>query len=188
MLERGIRVEAEERVAALAEQVDIEVLPPTEDDGRQCTVRVDGRDVTWEIRSPRVEASVSPVSAYPGVREALTRRMRAIARQGRVVMVGRDIARCDGCRPEALCDRVGRRRARRRYLEASREGKRFTYDEVLAGIRQRDTIDSERETAPLRAAPDAILIDTTNLGIETMFAEVEKLVHPCEAGLHTRSL
>ncbi len=190
VLDRGIRVEAEERVAALAEQVDIEVLPPTEDDGRQCTVRVDGRDVTWEIRSPRVEASVSPVSAYPGVREALTRRMRAIARQGRVVMVGRDIGTV--VIPDAdlklYVIASADERARRRYLELREKGKRVTYDEVLAGIRQRDTIDSERETAPLRAAPDAILIDTTNLGIETMFAEVEKLVHPCEAGLHTRSL
>lgn len=178
--DRGIPVEEEAHVISLAEDVDIEVTQPAafERDGRQYTVRVAGRDVTWELRTPRVERAVSPVSAYPGVREALTRRMRDIARQYSVVMVGRDIGTV--VLPDAdlklFVVASAEERARRRYKELREQGKDVTYADVLAGIRYRDRIDSQREAAPLRAAADAILFDTTTLDIDTMMDEVKKLV------------
>ncbi|MGC9467763.1 MAG: (d)CMP kinase [Anaerolineae bacterium] len=184
--DQGVPVEDEEAVTRLAEEVEIQVLPPTESDGRQCTVRVEGKDVTWDIRTPHVESAVSPVSAYPGVRTALTRRMREIAKNGRVVMVGRDIGTV--VIPDAdlklYVIASAEERARRRYLELREKGKSVTFNEVLAGIRRRDQIDSHREAAPLRPAKDAVLFDTTHLGIEAMFSAVEKLVDRYHEVLH----
>jgi CMP/dCMP kinase len=178
--EQGIPVEDEARVAGLAAEVEIEVAPPdgSELDGRQYTVRVAGRDVTWELRTQRVEGAVSPVSAYPGVRSALTDRMREIARHRSVVMVGRDIGTV--VLPDAdlklFVVASAEERALRRHKELQQKGRCVSYGEVLAGIRDRDTIDSQRENAPLRAAADAILLDTTTLGIEEMLDEVKQLV------------
>ncbi len=178
VLEQEVPIEEESRVTRLAEDIEIEVLSPTESDGRQSTVLVEGQDVSWAIRSPRVEKAVSPVSAYPGVRVALTRRMREIAEKGRVVMVGRDIGTV--VIPDAdlklYVTASAEERARRRYIEQRQKGKGVTYEEVLVGIRRRDRIDSQRETAPLRAAEDAICLDTTSLSIGEMFVAAERLV------------
>ncbi len=184
----GLEVEDEVSVTQRAQEVDIQVLPISVDDGRQYTVRVDGQDVTWELRSSRVEGAVSIVSAYAGVRDALTRRMREIAGRGRVVMVGRDIGTV--VIPDAdlklYVVASAEARAERRYQEIRTKCRQsggddtVTYDEVLAGIRERDRIDSQRETAPLRPASDAILFDTTELSIEAMFDEVVRLVNACD--------
>jgi cytidylate kinase len=90
-LARDIPIDDEAAVTALAERLRIDVIPPTVDDGRQCTVLADGVDVTWAVRTPEVDANVSPVSAYPGVRRALVVQQRRVAAAGPVVMVGRDI-------------------------------------------------------------------------------------------------
>ena len=71
-LERDIAIDDEAGVTVLAETLAIDVVKPTVDDGRQYTVLADGQDVTWAIRSPEVNKGVSPVSAYPGVRTALS--------------------------------------------------------------------------------------------------------------------
>ena len=177
--DHGIHIEAEDQITRLAEDVEIEVLPSAAADGRQNTVKVNGRDVTWEIRSPKVERDVSPVAAYPGVRHALTRRMREIARKGHVVMVGRDIGTV--VIPDAdlklYVVASAEVRAQRRHMELRQKGKDVSYEQVLAGIHQRDRIDSSRATAPLRAAVDAVTVDTTDLSVETMFAQVERLVN-----------
>jgi cytidylate kinase len=178
-LDRTVPIGDEVRITALAQQAEINVLPPTPDDadGRQCTVFVEDHDVTWEIRAPEVDRAVSPVSAYPGVRNALTERMREIARRGRVVMVGRDIGTV--VIPDAdlklYVIASARERAQRRWLELREKGKDVQYEDILAGIRRRDQIDSHRAAAPLRPAPDAILFDTTELTIEQMFAEAKTL-------------
>jgi len=177
-LDRDIPVTDEPAITHLAEELHIDVTPPTESDGRQYTVRVAGRDVTWAIRTPEVDAAVSPVSAYPGVREALTRRMREIAALGRVVMVGRDIGTV--VIPDAdlklYVIASAEERAHRRQLEMRSKGKAQAYDAVLASLQRRDKIDSSRKAAPLKAAPDAIIFDNTDLSIEEMLERAEKLV------------
>jgi len=90
-LQRGIDLADEKAVTDLAERIHIEVTQPTVADGRQYTVYADGEDITWQIRRPEVDHGVSPVSAYPGVRAALTAQQRRIGQAGRIVMVGRDI-------------------------------------------------------------------------------------------------
>jgi len=177
-LQQGIDIADEEAVTALAESVEINITRPTVDDGRQYTVYANGEDVTWQIRRPEVDANVSPVSAYPGVRKALTDQQRRIGRRGRIVMVGRDIGTV--VLPEAdlkiYLDATVEERARRRYREILERGEEADYEEVLASMRWRDKIDSEREAAPLRPADDAIIIDTTELSIAEVLAKVEELV------------
>jgi cytidylate kinase len=177
-LERGIPVEDEEAVTALAEQLRIEVTGPTVADGRQYTVLADGVDVTWAIRTPAVDANVSPVSTYAGVRRALVAQQRRVAAGVAVVMVGRDIGTV--VLPDAdlkiYLDATVEERARRRWREMEEYGKEAGYQAVLDSMRRRDQIDSSRVVSPLRAAEDAVLIDTTHLSIEQVVEEAERLV------------
>ncbi len=181
-LQRSLPIEDEAAVTALAEELPIEVLPATAEDGRQYTVRVGEEDITWAIRTPAVDQAVSPVSAYPGVRAALTRQMRKIGARGNVVMVGRDIGTV--VLPDAdlklYVVAAAEERAHRRLLDRQAQGKTVAYDEVLTGIRRRDKIDSSREAAPLRAAEDAVIFDNTELSIEQMFCEIDRLVGACD--------
>lgn len=175
---RGIAVEDEAAVTGLAERLRIDVIRPTVADGRQYTILADGQDVTWEIRSPEVDLGVSPVSTYPGVRAALTTQQRRIGQKGKVVMVGRDIGTV--VLPDAglkiYLDATVEERAGRRFREMLDRGEPAEFDEVLASVRRRDEIDSGRALAPLRAAGDAIVIDTTALGIQEVLERVLALV------------
>jgi cytidylate kinase len=175
---RGIAVKDEAAVTGLAERLRIDVIRPTVADGRQYTILADGQDVTWEIRSPEVDLGVSPVSAYPGVRAALTAQQRRIGQQGKVVMVGRDIGTV--VLPDAdlkiYLDATVEERAGRRFREMLDRGEPAEFDQVLASVRRRDEIDSGRALAPLRAADDAIVIDTTALGIQEVLERVLTLV------------
>jgi cytidylate kinase len=177
-LDRGIPIEDEAAVVALAGKLHIDVSPPTADDGRQYTVLADGVDITWEIRTPAVNADVSPISAYPGVRREMVRQQRRVAQGGRVVMVGRDIGTV--VLPDAdlkvYLDASVEERARRRWEEERARGENSDYDAVLASMRRRDQIDSNREASPLRAAEDAVVLDTTALDIEGVMVEVMRLI------------
>jgi cytidylate kinase len=177
-LECSIPIDDEAAVTALAERLHIEVTEPGVADGRQYTVCVDGVDVTWAIRTPAVDANVSPVSAYPGVRRALVSQQRRVAAGGGVVMVGRDIGTV--VLPDAdlkvYLDATVEERARRRWQEIVERGKSVSYYVVLESMRRRDRIDSSRDVSPLRAADDAVLVDTTELSIDQVVDEVEGLV------------
>ncbi len=176
-LQRGIDIHDEARVTALAEEIQIDILPPSQNDGRFYDVRMDHQDITWEIRNPQVEAAVSIVSAYPGVRRALTAQQRRIGLRGRVVMVGRDIGTV--VLPEAelkiYLDASAEERARRRFAELQARGEVADYDTILQKVRERDQLDSTRQVAPLQAAPDAIHIDSDGLTAEEVFERVREL-------------
>ena len=178
-LDRGVTISDEAAVTKLTESLQIDVEPPSQGDGRQYDVLCDGVDVTWAIRSPEVDANVSPVSVYPGVRSALTAQQRRIGLRGNVVMVGRDIGTV--VLPEAplkiYLDASAEERARRRYAEVQARGDPSqTYEAILENVKQRDAIDSGRATAPLKAAPDALVIDSTKLSIDEVVARVEQLI------------
>jgi cytidylate kinase len=181
-LDRGIPIEDEAAVTALAEVLHIDVTPSTADDGRQYTVLADGVDITWEIRTPEVNAAVSPVSAYPGVRKEMVRQQRRVAKCGRVVMVGRDIGTV--VLPDAdlkiYLDASVEERARRRWQEELARGDESDYEAVLASMRRRDEIDSNRDVSPLRAAEDAMVLDSTALTIEEVTTAVERLIEEQE--------
>ncbi|MFH1523868.1 MAG: (d)CMP kinase [Chloroflexota bacterium] len=176
-LQRGVKVEDEAAVTELAETVHIDVCSPSKNDGRACDVLADGSDITWEIRSPEVEANVSPVSVYRGVRQALASQQRRIGLRGWVVMVGRDIGTV--VLPEAelkiYLDASAEERARRRHKEILERGGKADYEQILAGVRMRDEIDSTRAVSPLRAAADAVIIDSDKLTADEVIAKVEAL-------------
>jgi CMP/dCMP kinase len=179
VLDRGVAVTDEVAVTNLTEVLQIDVKPPSIDDGRQYDVLCDGVDVTWAIRSPEVDANVSPVAVYPGVRSALTAQQRRIGLRGNVVMVGRDIGTV--VLPEAplkvYLDASAEERARRRFVEVQARGDQAqTYEAILENVKRRDAIDSGRATAPLKAAPDAVIIDSTSLSVDEVVVRVEKLI------------
>ncbi|MEA2008175.1 MAG: (d)CMP kinase [Chloroflexota bacterium] len=179
----------ENAVSALAENIPIDVNPPSVADGRDCDIFVEGEDITWKIRLPEVDANVSIVSVYPGVRAALTAQQRRIGLQGQVVMVGRDIGTM--VLPEAelkiYLDASAKERARRRYQERLERGEEADFEVILENVRRRDKIDSTREVAPLKAAKDAVIIDTNDLTIEDVLAEVERLISQFEKAKSKKS-
>lgn len=171
-------VKDEVAVTAIANELDLDVQPPSNDDGRQCDVLMNGKDVTWEIRSPAVDENVSQVSMYPGVRQAMTVRQREIGLRGAVVMVGRDIGTV--VLPEAelkiYLDASVEARANRRYEESLQRGNPVEYDVILKRMRERDRLDSTRTLAPLRPADDAVILDSTKLSIHDVFEKALALV------------
>jgi len=176
-LQRGLDLRDETGITMLAETVAIDVQPPAQDDGRACSVIIEGQDITWQIRRPEVDANVSVVSAYPGVRRALSAQQRRIGQRGRVVMVGRDIGTV--VLPDAdlkiYLDATAEERARRRYDEIIARGENADYDEILAKVIERDRIDSTRDVAPLRIAEDAVVVDSNNLNAEEVFQQILEL-------------
>lgn len=173
-LQRGINLDDEAAVTTLAESVPIEIQPPSLADGRACDVIVEGVDITWEARRPEVDANVSQVSAYPGVRRALSAQQRRIGQRGNVVMVGRDIGTV--VLPDAdlkvYLDASAEERARRRTNEIIARGGIADYGQILAKVIERDRIDSTRDVAPLKIAGDAIVIDSNNLNAEEVFQQI----------------
>lgn len=164
----------EEAISSMAQSAQIDVRQPTQNDGRAFDVIVGGKDVTWDVRSGDVDSNVSLVSAYAGVRAALTEKQRRIGLRGKVVMVGRDIGTV--VLPEAdlkiYMDASAEERARRRYDEILERGEKADYNDILAKMIERDRLDSTRAVAPLRPADDAVIIDTDKMTEEQVYQRV----------------
>lgn len=173
-LQRALDVRHAEQMGALADTIDIDVLPPTVDDGRPYTVQIDGDDVTWHIRQPEVERAVSQAAAHPRVRELLRARQRAIGLRGGVVMVGRDIGSI--VMPDApykiFLEASLDERARRRAAELAARGRPVVYDEVRTDIARRDAQDHHVMTP----APDAVVIRSDGLTPDEVIAAVLRRV------------
>lgn len=178
-LQRELDLSEEDVITALADNVPIDVRPASKPDGRACDVIVEGEDITWQTRQPEVDANVSLVSSYAGVRRALSTQQRRIGQRGRVVMVGRDIGTV--VLPEAdlkiYLDASAEERARRRYDEIISRGENADYDEILTKVIDRDRIDSTRDVAPLKPAADAFILDSDKLNIAQVF---EKALALCK--------
>jgi cytidylate kinase len=174
VMQQSIQVEDEAAVTRLAEQTHIDVRPPSVKDGRTSDVLVDGNDVTWAIRDPQVDAKVSIVAAYPGVRQALTQQQRRVGQRGQVVMVGRDIGTV--VLPEAdlkiYLDASAEQRAQRRYEELISRRQTASYKDILESMNQRDHIDANRKVAPLRPAEDALRLDSDLLDADQVLTVV----------------
>lgn len=187
-IERGVDLNDGDVVGALAESLDMDILPPRDlnQHGRNSVVLVDGKEVTAEIRRPEVDQRVSVVSAHARVRLALSMHQKRVgARYGQgeaekpgVVMVGRDIGTVimPNAALKIYLDATAAERARRRHRELLSKGKEIPYTQVLADIELRDRIDSQRAMSPLRAADDAVVIDTSNMGVQKVVATILALV------------
>ncbi|MCB1011648.1 MAG: (d)CMP kinase [Microthrixaceae bacterium] len=171
-IRQGVDPDEADSVAALARAIDIVV----DDDG----VRVDDIDATVEIRGPEVTRAVSMVAANPAVREELRARQRAWAlERGGGVIEGRDIGTVvfpDATLKVYLTASV-EVRARRRAKEMTD----LEYDEVAADIARRDAADSGRTDSPLATAGDAVVVDTSELGIDQAVELIAEMVREREA-------
>ena len=141
-------------------------------------VLLDDRDVSQEIRTPRINRFVSPISAVPEIRAYMVRRQREIAAGQKVVCEGRDIASVvfPDAQVKIYMDADLRTRAIRRLRELKEMGIETTLDDVLKNLKFRDDYDSSRAHSPLRRTADSILVDTTDLTIEEEIALVERIV------------
>lgn len=173
-LDHDMNLRDEDTITQMAQSAQIDIRQPTQNDGRACDILVGEKDITWDVRSGDVDANVSLVSAYAGVRKALSEQQRRIGLRGKVVMVGRDIGTV--VLPEAdlkiYMDASAEERARRRYDEIIERGEKADYDEILKKMIERDHLDSTRAVAPLRPAADAIIIDTDQLNEEQVYLRV----------------
>lgn len=146
---------------------------------------LNGNDVSKEIRLPEISAYASRVSALPAVRAALLELQREQARKRSVVMDGRDIGTV--VLPDAtlkvFLTAEPAERARRRWEELRQRGTPQDFDQVFREMQERDLRDSTRAAAPLKPAPDAVLLDSTGMGFEDVVAELSRLVEgkmrPC---------
>jgi CMP/dCMP kinase len=131
-------------------------------------VILDGSDVSEAIRKPEIAECVSEVSRISGVRDVLVALQRSLAASGRVVMEGRDIGTVvfPNAEKKFFLDAAFDERVNRRYQEFTHKGRSIPQHEVAQDLRKRDAIDSGREVAPLRKAPDAVYVDTSSMSID----------------------
>jgi len=157
----------------LASQVQIDVVEPTSNDGRQYSVLVNGEDVTWAIRDADVERHVSLVSQHAGVRAELIRQQRVIAQRGGIVMVGRDIGTI--VVPDALLKIFLRTslaiRAQRRIADMRAKGADISLEQLQTDMARRDELDQH----VIYPAEDALILQTDTIspaeGVEWIIAQ-----------------
>ena len=170
----GADMKSEQAVAALLPRLSLGLRYV---DGEQ-HMFLNGEDVSGLIRTEQVSMAASQVSAHPAVRAYLLETQRVFAREHSVVMDGRDIGTV--VLPDAsvkiFLTASAEERAQRRYNELAARGAQVEYEEVLADVRRRDANDTNRAAAPLRAAADAVTVDTTGLTFEESFALLSETV------------
>ncbi|KYD09872.1 (d)CMP kinase [Saccharococcus caldoxylosilyticus] len=174
-LQQGIALDDEQALISLLKDTYIELRPSHEGQ----LVLVNGEDVTNVIRSKEVTNAVSLVAKHPLVREEMVARQRALAKNGGVVMDGRDIGThvLPNAEVKVFLKASVEERARRRHKENIARGFPSDLETLKKEIARRDQLDSEREVAPLKKAEDAIEIDTTSLSIEEVVERIMEIVN-----------
>ena len=171
VIEEKIDVNDTKRLTELAQNTNID-LKNNADSGLKVTL--DGKDVSAAIREPRITKLVSDVAKIKEVRQIMLKLQRKLGRKGNSVLDGRDIGTIvfpDADKKFYLDASTGER-VRRRHKELNELGQKISSEDVEKDIRNRDTIDSTREFAPLKKAADAVYIDTTNMTIEEVVKEL----------------
>ncbi len=180
---QGIDRKNEEKVAAMLPQLDIRMA--YNESGEQ-RMYLNGEDVSSDIRLPEISICASDVSALPKVRSFLLEMQRKMARENSVIMDGRDIGTV--VLPDAelkiFLTASARARAERRMKELVAKGVEADFEDVLRDIEYRDRQDSSRAAAPLKAAEDAVTVDTTELDFDESFALLMQIIRD-RLGLRT---
>lgn len=173
-LDRNVCLKDERALQELAESVEIRLVQVKGCD----RLLVDGQDVTDLLRQREIDHGVSDVSAVSGVRRALVPQQRAVADQGPIVMLGRDIGTVvlPDARVKVFLKASQRVRAQRRHMENVEKGIVTDLEQVTVDLKQRDRQDSERADSPLRPADDALEIDTDSLSSEEVVAIIMEQV------------
>ena len=169
VLQQGGEV-TDEKILAVVPDIDVDL---SYENGKT-TVRVDGQDVTSEIRTPEVSHIVSKVAALGPVREKMVDLQRKMAERGGVLMDGRDIATnvLPGADVKIYLTASIAERANRRYKELREKGLAVDLADIEHDIAARDKADMEREISPLVQAEDATLLDTTGMTIHEVVARI----------------
>jgi len=175
VLRAGVSLEDADAIGAAAASADLAVgYDPDED----CSYLA-GEDVSAEIRGDEVTKAVSAVSAVPAVRTRLVQLQRELAAgQGSVVVEGRDIGTVvlPNADVKIFLTASAEERARRRHDQNIASGLTSDYDAVLADVKRRDHLDSTRAVSPLRAADDALVVDTSDMTESEVVARLLELV------------
>ena len=175
VLRAGVSLKDADAIGAAAASADLAVgYDPDED----CSYLA-GEDVSAEIRGDEVTKAVSAVSAVPAVRTRLVQLQRELAAgQGSVVVEGRDIGTVvlPNADVKIFLTASAEERARRRHDQNIASGLTSDYDAVLADVKRRDHLDSTRAVSPLRAADDALVVDTSDMTESEVVAHLLELV------------
>ena len=165
---------AQKGIEAKSSKVLEEMLDDTDIDFSKGNIYLDGENVNDKIRTPEISMKASECSSLPEVRKKLTDLQRGMAASKSIIMDGRDIG--SNVLPDAefkfFLTADAMERAKRRYDELIAKGENANLNEVYEDIRQRDHNDMTRKLNPLRQAPDAILVDTTEMNIEEVIAHI----------------
>jgi CMP/dCMP kinase len=183
--ESGVSTADEPAVARVVRDSDINLAG----DPDSLQVMLGGRDVSREIRTEEVSHTASVISAIPEVRRTLVARQRELGeRAGGVVLDGRDIGTVvfPGADVKFFLTAAPEERAHRRYEEDRMKERDATFEETLAEINTRDRRDTTREDSPLAAAPEAVLIDSTELSIEGVFERMLEVIRGREGQARRR--
>ena len=170
-LQKGVNCEDEKACCALIPEVNIELKPGS-------VVLCNGVDVSKPIRGTDVSGNVSYIASYKDIRLALVELQRKMAEKDSVIMDGRDIGTYVLPNADVKIFQVAsvEKRAERRYKENQEKGIPCTYEDVVADVEKRDRIDSSRAFAPLKPAEDAIHLDTSDLTIDEVVSEVNRII------------
>lgn len=173
-IETGTSMDEGTDLFRLAERSKIELVATPEGN----RVMLDGRDVSKRIRERDVTDAASRVSTHPVVRGWMVANQRAMGAQGGVIMEGRDIGTVvfPDAEVKIFLDADQSVRAGRRVVQANAQDDPDRAGKLVADLHERDRRDTQREASPLRAAPDAIHIDSTGLTIDEVIAAVENVV------------
>lgn len=179
-LRRGLDLTDAAGLTELAHRIEIDIQPPTADDGRQYTVLIDGEDTTWDLRRPEVDRNVSLAASHPPVREVMRTRQRAIGLRGGVVMVGRDIGAIvlPEARLKVYLEASLGQRAARRVAELRKRGQLVEPAAIEAEVARRDALDSH----VMGRAPDALVLSTDDLTPEDEVDVIVAQLREQEAG------
>ena len=173
-INKGIKVEEKEKIIALLDEINIEFRI---EEGKD-VIYLNGENVTSRIREKDVAKIVSQVSAIKEVRFKLNDIFRKCAEGKNVIMEGRDIGTYvfPNADVKIYLDATPEERAQRRFKQNKENGIDIPFDEILKNVKERDYIDSHREIAPLKKAPEAIYIDSTGMTIDEEADEVIKII------------
>ncbi len=171
-IEKGINCEDEKACVAVIPEVSIELKPGN-------LVFLNGKDVSFDIRTPIVNANVSYIASYKDIRLALVELQRKMAEKHSVIMDGRDIGTYVLPKAEVKIYQIAsaETRAIRRYKENQEKGIACTLDEIREDVKKRDYIDSHRAFAPLKPAEDAIPLDTSDMSIEEVVNAIIDIIN-----------
>ena len=173
-LNKGIEPNNIEGIKNVLKNINIEL---TKVNGEQ-KVLLNGKDVSREIREPRVNEAVSPFSAIKEVRDIITPMQRKMAEKQDIIMEGRDIGTVvfPNADVKIFLDVSLEESARRRYKQNIENGIETTYENELEKLKQRNKYDSERDVVPFVKAEDAILVDSTNMSIDEVVETILKII------------